>query len=101
MNRIHIALLLAIISSPANAGFDYVCLEDCANEGNTFQYCTTKCAINDFQSSPQQMLQPHNPSAIRPAADAACLKTCRDKGYLEELCQKLCTPEPDKQTPEE
>lgn len=101
MNRIIFALVLATFSSVSNASFDYVCLEDCSKEGNNFQFCTTKCAINDFPASPQQMILPHNPSALRPVADAACLKECRDKGYMEELCQKLCTPEPDKPVAEE
>lgn len=101
MKRIIFALALATFSSLSNASFDYVCLEDCSKEGNSFQFCTTKCSINDFPASPQQTIQPHNPTAIRPVADAACLKECGKKGYLQELCQKLCTAELEKLAPEQ
>jgi hypothetical protein len=99
MKRLILALALATFSSLANASFDYVCLEDCSKEGNSFQFCTTKCAINDFPASPQLTIQPHDPTALRPIADAVCLKECGDKGYMEQLCQKLCTPELDKPVP--
>ncbi len=97
MKRLILAIALATCSSLSYASFDYVCLEDCSKEGNSFQFCTTKCAINDFPASP--LAQPHDPAALRPVADAACLKECSDKGYMEQLCQKLCTSELDKVMP--
>jgi hypothetical protein len=100
MKRIILALALATFSHLSNASFDYVCLEDCSNEGKSFQFCTTKCAINDFPVNPQ-LVQSQRSAVLPVVADAICLKECSGKGYAEQLCQKLCTSELNKLAPQQ
>ncbi|MBI5005847.1 MAG: hypothetical protein HZB95_01855 [Nitrosomonadales bacterium] len=100
MKRIILALVLATFSSISNAGFDYTCLQDCSEEGSTFQYCTTKCTINDFpivqQSAPSETgteaeARAPSPTVITPHTDASCLAECDSAGYSKEFCQQRCT----------
>lgn len=100
MKRFVLALVLVTFSNLSNAGFDYACLRDCAEAENTFQFCTTKCATNDFpvlqQSAPSETeteaeARVPSPTVITPHTDASCLADCDSAGYSKEFCQQRCT----------
>ncbi len=92
MNRIILALALVTFSSFSNAGYDYACLEDCSKEGSTFQFCTTKCATNDFLTIQQPVQsQVQNTIDRPPQTDQLCLDDCTNAKYSEQFCQKRCS----------
>ncbi len=116
MNRIALMLLLIAFSGLAQAGFDYACLEKCADEGNTFQFCTTKCAVQDLPSTQMPVISPttgdsqmptpenpvpdlpqseqtplQKPATLAPTVNEQCLVDCANDGYKKDFCAHRCT----------
>lgn len=102
MKRSILAVALVAFSGISNASFDYTCLNECADAGNTFQFCTAKCTTHDLpaiQQPAQSGAEPgtapepqvQNPTVLTPHTDPSCLNDCSNDGYKEEFCQQRCT----------
>lgn len=50
MKRIAIVFALVVLSAAANAGTDYQCVNNCTNNGYTYQTCQDQCTIKDDYS---------------------------------------------------
>jgi hypothetical protein len=114
MNRITLMFLLAAFSGLAQAGFDYACLEKCADDGNTFQFCTKKCTVQELPSTQMPIISPTTGEAVMPTPDnpvptqpdqtqqpkpatlaptviEQCLTDCANDGYQKDFCAHRCT----------
>lgn len=102
MKRILFAFILAAFSGASHAGFDYTCLGNCADEGYNFQYCTSKCAIDDTPGNPAATVrQGRGAAPIVKEADLVCVSECVNTGISFEQCVTRCkgnaiipTPQP-------
>ncbi|MBI4808895.1 MAG: hypothetical protein HY799_08120 [Nitrosomonadales bacterium] len=91
MKRIFFAFILAAFSGISHAGFDYVCLGNCADEGYPFLYCTSKCAVNDTPGNPAASVQQDRGVApIAKEADVICVSDCVNAGLSFEQCVIRC-----------
>lgn len=82
MKKLYALLLTLFVISPAYAGTDYKCVNDCTSKGYQYQYCLELCSYNTTPQVPQRST---------PRIDYKCVNDCTQKGYQYQYCVQQCS----------